>query len=388
MAEYYVVHNGPQGSGNGSSVANGKELQAAIDGATAGDRILVCATGTYSPAATIDIDTVTGTYSNPIQIIGANSSGTVDGTRAEFDRSGTLFSMAVGFTHYVFRYLTHNSNLGTTNHTFYDIRDSVVADVDSTFAGTSGAFCYGGSYVTLLRCSTTGGTTGFSIPEGVVHDCVANGVNGTGFVMHTGSVQSRRGAVYNRCVAYDCTDGFRAIVSDQGGEAFVDCVAYECTNGLYVISTTTVPALLIKNCTFVDNTDGIKITTTSNTAALIENCVISHNSGYGINNASTFGSWRPTVLNSAFYSNTSGNLASGTLDSSCSTSVDPSFVDRTHATLTSRDYTLSSDSALHQLSYTDVFGTAIRQTRGAYQNGPTPAQIAAAVWTRTGRTLT
>jgi hypothetical protein len=385
MAEYYVVHNGPQGSGNGSSIANGMDIQTAMDTAVAGDRVRVCATGTYAMADTINVNINSGTIADPIVVTGASSDGTIDGTRAEFTMSTTnhLFTFGGGVNYHTFQYLNFIWNSPNTRNMFYffpSIKD--IIDCTMICLGTGGGFFIGtGAVGLLLRCNHVGGSYGFGGALGGVVDCVATGCSGAGF--QTGATGSaiRIAQAFVGCVAYDCGIGFSANVTSQGGQAFINCLAFGNTTGIAVPFDTQL--VQIDSCTIADNVNGIDIVGTGYNGVFINNSIISHNSGYGIKNNTM-----PKIMQSAFHSNTSGNLALGSLDATNSTAIDPSFVDRINATLASRNYALGKESGLWRMEQTDLFGNTFHPARGAFQGGPTPAQIAEAVWGRTGRTLT
>ena len=74
MPTYYTTHNA--GGGGVGRVAAPWTLQEAADQAVAGDEVRICNTGTYTPAATIDFDTNSGTHDAPIQFLGYDSAGT------------------------------------------------------------------------------------------------------------------------------------------------------------------------------------------------------------------------------------------------------------------------------------------------------------------------
>lgn len=90
MAIYYVVHNGPQGTGSGDSVANGMDLQTAANTAVSGDEVRVCATGVYVLSATVLFNVNSGTLAVPIRFRSANAQGIVDGTRCTVTTESTL----------------------------------------------------------------------------------------------------------------------------------------------------------------------------------------------------------------------------------------------------------------------------------------------------------
>lgn len=70
-------------------------IQKGFDTATAGDIVNICADGTHSPTATIDVDTNSGAENNPIRIRGATANGVFDGTtRPTIDGSGLPASPA------------------------------------------------------------------------------------------------------------------------------------------------------------------------------------------------------------------------------------------------------------------------------------------------------
>ncbi len=101
MANIYVDGELASGANNGTSWTNayqgGAGLQTAFDFAVAAD--VVRLTRTFTLAATIDIDTNSGTTENPIRVLGYNYNGgspTVDGAFAVLDANSAVNNCTLG----------------------------------------------------------------------------------------------------------------------------------------------------------------------------------------------------------------------------------------------------------------------------------------------------
>lgn len=354
MAILYAVHNGPQGSGDGSSAANGMALQTALTAlATAGDQVRICNTGTYTTGADLTLP-ISGTLASPCIVTGANSSGTVDGTRCTINKSTFRgFNSIVSF--YVFRYIDWQSNTTNSRPGFNAGTSFTIEECSETASGTGGGLCATLNAAVIKSCTSTGGSgsTMVQINSGVFNNCVVSG-GGNGFATTS---TSRTSVGFINCVAYNCTNGFYLLSTTQAGTSITNCLAYECTRGLNFDNSAGANAdsmTIVSNCTFADCTDGITSNETTRRAMIIENCIFANNT-YGINNTTAFmGGPDAHVTRCAFYSNSSAHIASGSVPSDCETATDPDFVDDTNATLNLRDYTLNLTSTLRNKSFTGV----------------------------------
>jgi hypothetical protein len=353
MTLRYVVHDGPQGSGDGSSVANGMALQTALTATnTAGDEVRICATGTYTVAAAMTLGG-SGTVASPILITGANASGTVDGTRPTLDRGGNNgFSSTVNY--YVVRHIDFTSNTGNARNVIAAaVKYWVIENCSETSLGTGGGFITAGVSLIVRNCTASGksGSAMIANITGVLENVT---VNGAGIGFDAGS-SIRKAVVFKNCVAYDCGVGFSTSATSSAGVTLDNCLAYECTSGL-VFSTTAATnddsSSLITNSTFADCTNGV-LTDDSFRAVLFENCIFANNTT-GINNATAFQGAPDYFLTRCAFHNNSTDIAIGSVPSDCETAADPAFVDDTNVTLSSRNYALGSSSTLRNVSFTGL----------------------------------
>jgi hypothetical protein len=116
LAVHYVTHNGSDTYANATSFSTPCSLATAAAGYAAGDEIRICETGTYTLTGTITLTTSGSTGSGEVLWVGANSSGTVDGTRPTITtatNSIPLFSINNGSGFHRFRYLKGTNTAGT-----------------------------------------------------------------------------------------------------------------------------------------------------------------------------------------------------------------------------------------------------------------------------------
>lgn len=81
MTVRYITHNGTDTYANASNFATPMSLASAVAGATAGDELRICNTGTYTLSSALALTADGSAGSGRIIWQGANSSGTVDGTK-------------------------------------------------------------------------------------------------------------------------------------------------------------------------------------------------------------------------------------------------------------------------------------------------------------------
>lgn len=348
MADYIAVHNGPQGTGDGSSVANGMSLQGAVDACTtAGDRVLVANTGTYTITSSITFATAgPGTPAAPKWIIGANASGVVDGTRPTLGHGYGISFFDGAYTadlNWNLRYL----NLApTSSHTILNrYLQSAIMDCHVSYSEGTGSTLWrwtsNCSGLRFERCSmrnthaTRGGSRWFyaTALDMILVDCYAENVAGFGI--------GNRGTVYERCVAKNCAVGFNGgDNSEETGMAAVNCVAYDCGVGAVLG-----PAGVAIGCTFADNTTaGVSIHNNLYTCSAIVNCIIAHSGGYGVQDAGGKLPNRLLESGNIFWQNTSGDIQGQSISAS-SQNADPQFANRA-----SDDYSTLPTSPALQVS--------------------------------------
>lgn len=335
MATYYAVHNGPLGSGDGSSPANGMALQTAIDTATAGDTVLVCATGTYVPLTPIDFDTNSGTSNAWIRVAGASAAGAEDGTMP------TISGSALGSNTNLFQFAT------ATGYRFYDLQRLRL----------TGA--------TRHNVNLSGNQRAIRFANCRIDNAIGNGFfteNASAYVLLYGCEVDHNGA-----------DGIGQFSSGQGNVIAVGCSVHHNTGyGINLGGTLGINlegVLVYRNgndgclfngsglntrvnahsCTFDHNAgDGLSV---SGAISLVRtNCIFSANDGYGVNfnEINIFG----IGLCNLYYNNTLGDvdLAEGVAltDVDSITGSDPKFVSVTDG---AENYALQADSPAKAAGY-------------------------------------
>lgn len=332
MADYIAVHNGPQGTGTGDSVANGMSLQGAVNACTAaGDRALVADTGTYTIAAPVSFATAgVSTSASPKWIIGANSNGVADGTKPTIGHSGsTSFFQGLGASSYLY-WVIANLNIEMSSAanvlsacTTVHIQNVHLAYSEGTEA-TTWRWADNSYLLHFYGCSmknthiTRGRSYWFSATVfGVsLSDCYTENVAGFN--------NGNKSGVFERCVAKNCMYGFNGEQWHlESGMSLVNCLAYDCDTGAALGN-----ASIAVGCTFADCTHGLRFQNAQWANAYAINCIIAHNSSYGIYDpGSILKSMMGMERGNIFYQNTSGDIQGMSIDPS-SRNADPQFTDR------------------------------------------------------------
>lgn len=316
MATYYTSSTA-LGGGVGS-YADPFTLQEAFDTATAGDEVRILNDGTYSPTATINVDTNQGTSSSPIVFVGRNSAdtaeevATISGTSI---LSGSVIYFNFGNTAHSYVHIKKlkfdGSPANTDISTAYNVYNRGVYWFDCIFTNSSkyalGSGCY---FCQLIRCQFINNSSlalflfNNSLVIGCYFESNTSGTNTVNGVFNSispfyGCVFRNNGYVYSNMVGfYNCTfDGNNAV-----GKAL--------TSG--VVNTTP-----IINCVFANYTVTAIDASSADTSYYIQGCHFYNN-----------------VSDSNFTIDSTTNTLSGT---------DPQFTNTTNGT---EDYTPVSGSPL------------------------------------------
>jgi hypothetical protein len=315
MATYYTSSTA-LGGGVGS-YADPFTLQEAFDTATAGDEVRVLNDGTYSPTATIDVDTNQGTSSSPIVFVGRNSADTAEEV-ATISGTSILSGSVIYF------------NFGNTSHSYVHIKklkfDGSLASndisaanalnnrgvywFDCIFTNSSryalGSGCY---FCQLIRCQFINNTSIslYNFKNSLVIGCY--------FESNHSGTNATNGI-------FGCTSPFYGCVFRNNGYVYSDMAGfYNCTfdgnNAVGKAMINTVITTPIINCVFANYTVTAIEASSADTSYYIQGC--------------------------HFYNNVSdSNL---TIDSTTNTlsGTDPQFTNTTNGT---EDYTPVSGSPL------------------------------------------
>jgi hypothetical protein len=328
MATYYAKHNA--GGGGVGSFADPFTLQELLDNTDAGDLGLVCNTGNYTPAATIDVDNASAcTLSNLAVIRGANADGSDDGTIATISGASLgggadLFNLNVAGLSIKFEGLRitgatqYNINLNTALNvasiSFYRCR------IDS--ASSHGIYNQESTaqfIAMFINCEIdTNGSCGIA----------SAGLGRGGVILINSAVHDNASDGIQDTQAHSKSEFIASLIYDNGGHGI------NLSNDSYGIT--------IRNCVFFANTsNGINFDDSANTGQLIAlNNIFRSNGGYGIDtNGGASGQFVLCDYN-CFSNNTSGPMDIATLGSN-NVLADPLFTDETDG---AEDFTLQAGS--------------------------------------------
>lgn len=244
----------------------------------AGDEIRIMADGTYTRSATGTVAFANGTAAAIILITGANSSGTVDGTRPTIQASaGSITLLSITGSHISVRYLIADGNnqssvtgisLGSTYERAMNCKAVNCTNVGINVSGSNEVFA---AFCEASGCS---GTAGFSV-GGRAFYCEAYGNTTHGFTMGQGSLAVG-------CISSGNTGG-----SSDG---------FNCTSVGYFV---------FNSVAYGNGRNGFDLTGNAGFGSYLSNCLSVGNTseGYGTN-AVKAGAF---LQNCAGYNNTSGN---------------------------------------------------------------------------------
>lgn len=312
-------------------------LQKGVDTVVAGDEVRVCADGTQSPTAKIDLDGTSGTQTNLITVKGASARGVDDDTIATISGASLpattdLFNVPLtgGAIFYRWRSLRLTA---ATRHNFFIDKDAphYFENTRIDNAGSAGIMTSASSTaVWLTDCEVDlNGADGLS----------SDASNRGGFRCFGCSVHDNTGWGVNNDLGMMLLFGTLIYDNGSGGVKHSSSSAnYNHTHSLI-------------NCTiYGNNGDGLKLGSGVGMINLV-NTIIASNSGYGINTTSGTIDQLSVLYNNCVWNNTSGELitSDNNYDSDAefaaigngNISVDPKFVSTTDG---SEDFALQSSS--------------------------------------------
>ena len=323
MAIYHTIstENRHTSTGNAGTVADPMGLQEAFDAVAAGDEIRIMADADYLIDQTITIGT-TGTQANPIKVVGADTSGVVDGSRPHINgRNGSgsqfqVFTVSGAIGYYHFNTLKVNAKF---DHCFRQISDSIfdniTADLDRT--RTLIREC---NRPLVIDCHKTGGsgyylfTKSSNAKNATLINCTATSCEG---VFDEGD-GFQGGDIIHGCEAINCVLGFRIKMSGEFGFSITDCIARGCSSHGFWFDNKSIggriTAGIVARCISHDNDgSGFHITnaaTTAQNTLIFADLIATNNAAWGFENLSAVSRVLCRGLHGR--SNTSG-LSTGTL---------------------------------------------------------------------------
>lgn len=332
-ATYYVSHHASASDANGGTNATTDAwatIQKGLDTVTAGNTLAICADSAYAQTVTVDVDTNSGTPSSPIVITGAASDGTIDGTRASITNTTgiALFSFTSAARFLEFRNMSISKGWGNTV-VFSQPKDCVFENIDYEASSSGVRLIRYADSVFVKNCLMTD-TSGSAYFAELLYrstlflqDCDID-AGAYGIYSNSGSVN----VSVNRCKIKGGTAAlyFSNADTNTGYNSLTvtNSLIYESGAGVQVGGWDTI----IVDSTIVDcSGSGIVSNNIAGAVLNIENCIIAFNGRYGIDQDATWTNTDVFENGNFFYSNTSGDLRTGSI-SATSSNADPLFVDR------------------------------------------------------------
>jgi hypothetical protein len=387
VAEYFIHPEGNDGWA-GSLAAPFATVQHGVDVATTpGDIVSIihdpAASNPIHPISTVITCNSSGTPSAPITIRGVDVAGNPrPTTRPRVDVTTTSNAHFTGTGLYL---VFEDMDLGNYNsYLFHTLRSAVIRRVRQVNGSASGIEVFGINFT-------------YSCTNCIFEDCeqFVSRVNyfnsddntaGSNIYLRCYSVKGfsatgeRKAPQFIRCIADGATVGFNAVLTSylSVGASLYGCVAIGCGTGVkFQNGNVSASNLSIINST--GNAVELLETGTNNGCVLLQDSIIVGSGGYGIYFANTNRQNLREARN-WFYNNTSGDISSGSIDSTSHTGTDPGLSETT--------LRIEPNSPAANLA-TSLHGYETAVSAGAFHGAyPCPADIAAAVWARTGRTLT
>lgn len=332
MADYFVRSSGGSDGNTGLSFAQGwATIQYALDTVnTEGDRILICADGNHLPTAQIDIDTNAIDDDDPIIILSANATGTIDGTQA------TISGASLPANTTMFSY-----NLTGFSYKWENLRITGATDHNILFTSTANGHA---SYIDCRIDSAT--DHGVRIEESD-SDFNVNFINcevdsnGAGIGVNT---NQRGGTKVINCSIHDNTNIGYAEGARWGKVVAIGNLIYDNGGDGIKLYYPSVSAVIMGNVIFGNSGDGLD--SDNNVISghfMIINNIFRSNGGYGINTNTATNNIFAFADYNCYSNNTSGaiDIGGGTPPGSNNVTSDPQFVSETDG---SEDFTLQSGS--------------------------------------------
>jgi parallel beta-helix repeat protein len=340
MTDYYVRPGGGSDAAAGTSYALAKAtLQAAVNLMSPGDRVIACADAEEEISSQVSW-AITSTTTAPSQIIGANSSGVIDGTRYVLKPSvsftGSML-LAPGITtghHMHIRYIEANCNANTVQVNY------------GLGAWSSGGT---GQYINIIKCHAYGaaqsGIYFRNESRPMIAGCVCYDNDVHGISLGASGGFTIGGEAYGNLCYNNGVDGIRT--HDQLHRLINNICVHNDSSGIYFWGPQANICTIFGNTLCDNGGDGVEFaSTTANVFAIyLHNNTICNNGGYGVNDGaggSNFTDQQINALHNHFYGNTSNPTSLGaTLPDFESIDGDPLFTDSVNM-----DYTLQSGSPL------------------------------------------
>lgn len=301
MAIYYVKHSGGSDSNDGLSVANAfATIQKATDTCDAGSSIYILATGTHTPGAEIELDIKTGSANDPINIFGADASGTLLTGSNMATISGSSLSSG-----------DHIFLANTSGGSYYRLNNIRMTASPLSCVSASNANSNGGTSWVCMNCrfdnngynSFEVGRTGSPGTRVTAINCEFdnNGNDGIGYIT------TNRGNWYlTGCRIHNNANNG---VSSRGHNRIVNCLIYG--NGGKGAFMSTYSVEMWGNTIYDNGSHGIQ-NHRGDWYTAIHNNIIAGNGGYGLYSATTsYDELEVHNANNLFHNNSSGTSNTG-----------------------------------------------------------------------------
>ncbi|MDQ3832236.1 MAG: right-handed parallel beta-helix repeat-containing protein [Actinomycetota bacterium] len=320
MATYYV--DGAAGSDLNAGTSFGAAFATIGKAASVianGDKVLICATATYTLTATVTWNTVGTAALGGVVVSGADASGNelnsgTGPTITSATNSVALFSLN-GAAFFRFKYLKLTHTAATRGDGFACV---TTAPSSITLEG-----------VTIDGCLNGWNAGSRDAANLVISDCLIQNCTAVGIVNGAANAQVLRDSVIYNCTSHGLsTNGnacswtiSRSVIAKNGGK------------GLYDVGTARTVTFLVESSDIVDNTsDGIRSDESTGSFTLQGSLnIIWGNGGYGVNisaQAATNSDARRLWHHNFYGSNTSGNNNGTSAGSGDVTGLSDPFVSR------------------------------------------------------------
>ena len=281
------------------------------------DELRIIADGTYWPTATLS-PTGIGSADNPVLITGCNSTGDVDGTKADISGE-TLPSETDILDHAITQYIMYK-NLIVRNSPRHGIACPVSAMLHF-------------NNIDILNCAQWGATPlTYSGAIFLFTNCLISGnMYGIG--------SSNNGRMSSlKLIACKIENNSNTGIHVGTGLAVLKTVIKN--NGIGIRANSAESSWLISSSTFYKNTNAIDVGNGSLNLSIIESNIFRNNTGYAFKSGSTIVD-RIMIINNCFSSNTSGDSESGSITGNGNIHEDPLFVSEVEG---EEDFRLQSTS--------------------------------------------
>lgn len=321
MAIKYCTHDGPRGSGDGTSLNNAWSFDNALTNLTNSDILYICNTGTYALVGVAKAWIALGTADIPMKIQGADESGnsyvgttsvvTISGSGMTaganiFDYAGVAFVRYSNIRFTAARSYGHNITGGSALF-FHDCRvDTCVSSGVYSSAANSRVEAFRSRFD-----HNTWGIQTMGWLRGRFHfyQCIVDHNSSGGIYDSMASLADSTKPILDRCLIFR-----------NGGP------------GVQYFGSTNYGFINVSGCVFFANTShGLSLPNATNGEFIVENSIFRSNGGYGINTATTTDLSKFLFRNICSHGNTSGHIDinSGTLPGTGHIYENPNFISET-----------------------------------------------------------